>query len=142
MDRRRIPSVPAPTATPSPSTTTSRSPIGNSPYFAAVQYFGNLGFFHATELIGTSVRPQAPVSLRNTQWSRALPYHDVLNALPQEATQNQSSAVLTTEVETFWRQRTLAEFGPDTVEGFSLAADGQLTRGDYLNALLKHLQKN
>ncbi len=112
----------------------------DSPYFEAVQYFGNLGYFHATELIATPGRPPAPVDLRNTQWSRALPYHDVLKAPSSESPLKQGSAVLEREVEDFWRQRTLSVFGPDALEGFKLTSDGELTRGDYLNALLEHLR--
>jgi len=50
----------------------------DSPHFLAVQYFGNLGFFHATELIGTGTNYPAPVDLSNTQWGEPPKYHDVL----------------------------------------------------------------
>ncbi len=95
-----------------------------SPDFQAIQYFGNYGFFHATELISTNTNYPAPVSLSGTQWSHAARYHDVL---PGE--------ILTPEVETFWRSRYLAVFGAGSLEGFSPTANGALTRGEYLRAL-------
>jgi len=50
----------------------------DSEFFQAVQYFGNLGFFHASELVGTSTVYPAPVSTSRSQWLEAVPYHDTI----------------------------------------------------------------
>jgi hypothetical protein len=106
-----------------------------SPFFRAVQYFGNLGYFHATDLISTNTRYPAPVErVRGdigTQWrGQSIHWHDVLPDQP-----------LTEEVETFWRQRTLEQFGAEALEGFEPTSNSSLTRGEYLNSLLAHLGK-
>ena len=69
----------------------------DSPYFMAVQYFGNLGFFHATELIGSPTNYPAPVELGNTQWGGPPRYHDVLLNLIDEPI----AAPVTTVVDDF-----------------------------------------
>lgn len=96
----------------------------DSPHFEAVQFFGNRGLFHNTQLIASDTRYDAPVSLGGTQWSHSFRYHDI-----------QPDRVLTEEVETWWRQQLREVYG----EGFflphveGLQADGDLTRGEWLS---------
>jgi hypothetical protein len=96
----------------------------DSPFFEAVQYFGNRGLFHNTQLIASGTNYDAPVSLAGTQWSDAFKYHDI-----------QPDLVLTGEVEAWWRGQLGTVYGEDfslpTRPG--LVADGQLTRGQWLN---------
>jgi hypothetical protein len=89
-----------------------------------VQFFGNRGLFHNTQLIASDTRYEAPVSLSGTQWGHAFKYHDV-----------QPDLVLTAEVETWWRTQLEVVYGEDfsLPQRPGLQADGELTRGQWLN---------
>jgi hypothetical protein len=96
----------------------------DSPYFEAVQFFGNRGLFHNTQLIASDTRYDAPVSLSGTQWSHAFRYHDI-----------QPDLVLTEDVESWWRQQLREVYGDGFFlpEAEGLQADGYLTRGEWLS---------
>ena len=96
----------------------------DSPYFTAVQFFGNRGLFHNTQLTASDTRYDAPVSLSGTQWGDAFKYHDV-----------QPELVLTADVEAWWREQLQTVYGEDfsLPQRPGLEADGSLTRGEWLN---------
>jgi hypothetical protein len=96
----------------------------DSPHFEAVQFFGNRGLFHNTQLIASDTRYDAPVSLSGTQWSHAFPYHDI-----------QPDLVLTDEVETWWRRQLREVYGDEFFlpQAEGLQANGTLTRGEWLS---------
>ncbi len=48
------------------------------------------------------------------------------------------SAILSAEVEPFWRDRYEAVFGAGSLDGFTPTANGEITRAEYLQALLEH----
>jgi len=69
------------------------------------------------------------VSLSGTPWKHSIRYHDI-----------QPELILTAEVEDLWRDRSRAVFGENSLDGFTLTANGELTRGAHLDGLFRFFQ--
>lgn len=97
-----------------------------SSYFRAIQLFGTYGFFH--HLVEPSEANSKTSGRATGQWRLAILGHQV-----------DPNAAIDAALAKQWLQLAEQEFGLRPEDASRFAADGELTRGEFLNRLLEQL---